>query len=67
MSKPALALKDAERELNEIGCQPTDLKSFGGRISDYMSEKSGTWLRRNDQTSFYVFYHERKAKINGGK
>ena len=58
--------KAAEIELNEIGCQPGDLKDLGGRVPNCMEKKYGTWLRRNDPIAFDVFYHETKREVTGG-
>jgi len=50
--------KEAEENLNEIGCPDHDLRCLGGRVPDRMSEKYGTWLRRNDPIAFEVYLYE---------
>jgi len=59
-------MKDAEMEINEIGCPNAELKSEGGLVPDRMVNRYGTWMRKHDPIAFNVYYHDEKREKTGG-
>ncbi len=56
--------KDAEEDLNDMGCPDRDHPENGGRVSWRMINKYGTWLRKHDPIAFEVNRQERQQEMN---
>lgn len=60
-----ITARELERELNEIGPSDHDTAELGGRVPAAMSDRYGTWLRREDPIAFQVALNE--ARREGAK
>ena len=53
--------RNYEAYLNEMGTPANDLKSNGGRISDYA--RYGSWMRKHDPLAFEIGLNEWKLNL----